>query len=37
MLNVFEIVKKKGNPWKELLENKQDINKILQNVVEMSI
>jgi bifunctional non-homologous end joining protein LigD len=37
MLNVSEIVKKKGNPWKELLENKQDINKILQNVVEMSI
>jgi bifunctional non-homologous end joining protein LigD len=37
MLNVSEIVKKKGNPWKELLENRQDINKILQNVVEMSI
>ena len=37
MLNVSEIVKKKGNPWKELLENKQDINKILQNVVEMSV
>jgi bifunctional non-homologous end joining protein LigD len=37
MLNVSEIVKKKGNPWKELLENRQDINKILQNVVEMSV
>ncbi|HET7391627.1 MAG TPA: hypothetical protein VFJ51_12445, partial [Nitrososphaeraceae archaeon] len=29
ILNAFDIVKKSGDSWKEILQQKQDINKIL--------
>ncbi len=32
ILNAFEIVKKSGDAWKEILQKKQDINKILEGV-----
>jgi len=32
ILNAFDIVKKSGDPWKEILQRKQDISKILENV-----
>jgi bifunctional non-homologous end joining protein LigD len=34
MLNVPEVVKKVGDPWKNILQEKQDINKILANIKE---
>jgi bifunctional non-homologous end joining protein LigD len=34
ILNVPEVVKKVGDPWKNILQEKQDINKILENVKE---
>jgi bifunctional non-homologous end joining protein LigD len=37
MLNVPQIVKKSVNPWKDILERKQDINKILENVSEIFV
>jgi bifunctional non-homologous end joining protein LigD len=36
ILNAFDIVKKSGDPWKEILQRKQDISKILENVSETS-
>jgi bifunctional non-homologous end joining protein LigD len=32
ILNAFEIVKKSGDAWKEIIQKKQDINKILEGV-----
>ena len=37
ILNVPQIVKKSVNPWKDILEKKQDINKILENVSEIFV
>ena len=37
MINVPHIVKKSVNPWLDILERKQDINKILENVSEKSL
>ena len=34
ILNVPEVVKKIGDPWKNILQEKQDINKILENIKE---
>ena len=36
ILNAFDIVKKSCDPWKEILQRKQDISKILENVSETS-
>jgi bifunctional non-homologous end joining protein LigD len=35
ILNVPEVVKKVGDPWKNILQEKQDINKILENIKEI--
>ena len=32
LLNVPETIKKSGNPWKDILQEKQDINKLLESV-----
>jgi bifunctional non-homologous end joining protein LigD len=32
LLNVPEILKKNENPWKDILQEKQDINKLLESV-----
>jgi bifunctional non-homologous end joining protein LigD len=37
ILNVPQIVKKSINPWQDILEKKQDINKILENVSEIFV
>ena len=37
MINVPHIVKKSVNPWLDILERKQDINKILENVSEIFV
>src|SRR4030095_15969010 len=37
ILNVPQIVKKSVYPWKDILERKQDINKILENVSEIFV
>jgi bifunctional non-homologous end joining protein LigD len=29
ILNTFEFIKRAGNPWKDILQRKQDLNKIL--------
>jgi bifunctional non-homologous end joining protein LigD len=34
ILNVPDVVKKVGDPWKNILQEKQDINKILENIKE---
>ena len=35
ILNAFGVIKKSGDPWKEILEKKQDINKLLKDVSEI--
>ena len=37
ILNAFDIVKKSGDSWKEILQQKQDINKILEEISEIDI
>jgi bifunctional non-homologous end joining protein LigD len=37
MLNVPYIVKKSINPWKDILEKKQGLNKVLENVSEIFV
>ncbi len=32
LLNMFETIKKIGNPWEDILQEKQDINEILESV-----
>jgi bifunctional non-homologous end joining protein LigD len=32
LLNVHEVLKKSENPWKDILQEKQDINKLLESV-----
>jgi bifunctional non-homologous end joining protein LigD len=32
ILNAFDLVKKSFDPWKEILQKKQDINKLLQEI-----
>ena len=32
ILNAFDLVKKSSDPWKEILQKKQDINKLLQEI-----
>jgi bifunctional non-homologous end joining protein LigD len=29
IMNTFEFIKRAGNPWKDILQRKQDLNKIL--------
>ena len=35
ILNASDIVKKSGDPWKEILQKKQDIKKILEDISEI--
>ena len=35
ILNVPEVVKKVGDPWENILQEKQDINQILENIKEI--
>jgi bifunctional non-homologous end joining protein LigD len=37
ILNAHDIIKKSGNAWNDILQNKQDINKILEGVTEIRI
>ncbi|HZA06207.1 MAG TPA: DNA ligase D [Nitrososphaeraceae archaeon] len=37
ILNAFDIVKKSGDSWKGILQQKQDINKILEEISEIDI
>jgi bifunctional non-homologous end joining protein LigD len=36
ILNVPDIMRESSNPWRNLLEKKQDLNKILQNISQIS-
>jgi bifunctional non-homologous end joining protein LigD len=35
LLNASQIIKQSRNPWNEILQNKQDIRKILANITEI--
>jgi len=37
ILNAFDIIKKSDDSWKEILQQKQDINKILEEISEIDI
>ena len=37
ILNTHDIIKKSGNTWNDILQNKQDINKILEGVTKIRI
>jgi bifunctional non-homologous end joining protein LigD len=37
ILNTHDIIKKSGNAWNDILQNKQDINKILEDVTKIRL